>query len=110
MNCVIFDVDGTLATFDAARLGHLVHGAEKHWDDFHDAMAVPLDGRPVRRHGCDRQKSPLMPSICVSQTKIRCLILKQRPVRFAASMPMGSSHGWWWMTVRPLLHSGVQQG
>lgn len=39
MNCVIFDVDGTLATFDAARLGHLVHGAEKHWDDFHDAMA-----------------------------------------------------------------------
>lgn len=39
MNCVIFDVDGTLATFDADRLGHLVHGAEKHWDDFHDAMA-----------------------------------------------------------------------
>lgn len=31
MNCVIFDVDGTLATFDADRLGHLVQGAEKHW-------------------------------------------------------------------------------
>lgn len=39
MNCVIFDVDGTLATFDAERLGHLVHGVEKQWDDFHDAMA-----------------------------------------------------------------------
>jgi len=38
MTCVIFDVDGTLATFDADRLGHLVHGVEKRWDDFHDAM------------------------------------------------------------------------
>lgn len=37
--CVVFDVDGTLAEFDAERLGHLVHGVEKHWDDFHDAMA-----------------------------------------------------------------------
>ena len=30
--CVVFDVDGTLAEFDADRLGHLVHGVEKHWD------------------------------------------------------------------------------
>ncbi|PLS21123.1 HAD family acid phosphatase [Neptunicoccus cionae] len=37
--CVVFDVDGTLAEFDADRLGHLVHGVEKHWDDFHCAMA-----------------------------------------------------------------------
>lgn len=44
MNCVIFDVDGTLATFDADRLGHLVHGVEKHWDAFHDAMA---DAPPI---------------------------------------------------------------
>ncbi|GGA28216.1 hypothetical protein GCM10011326_45380 [Salipiger profundus] len=41
--CVVFDVDGTLAEFDADRLGHLVHGVEKHWDDFHAAMAdAPL--------------------------------------------------------------------
>ncbi|WP_424988793.1 HAD family acid phosphatase [Microbulbifer sp. S227A] len=37
--CVVFDVDGTLAEFDADRLGHLVHGQEKHWDAFHAAMA-----------------------------------------------------------------------
>ncbi len=37
--CVVFDVDGTLAEFDADRLGHLVHGVEKHWDEFHHAMA-----------------------------------------------------------------------
>lgn len=41
--CVVFDVDGTLAEFDAGKLGHLVHGVEKHWDDFHEAMAnAPL--------------------------------------------------------------------
>ncbi|MDO6456927.1 polynucleotide kinase [Celeribacter halophilus] len=41
--CVVFDVDGTLAEFDAGRLGHLVHGVEKQWDAFHDAMAdAPL--------------------------------------------------------------------
>ena len=41
--CVVFDVDGTLAEFDADKLGHLVHGVEKHWDDFHDAMSeAPL--------------------------------------------------------------------
>ncbi|PIE09864.1 MAG: polynucleotide kinase [Rhodobacterales bacterium] len=37
--CVVFDVDGTLAEFDADRLGHLVHGVEKHWDEFHREMA-----------------------------------------------------------------------
>ncbi len=37
--CVIFDVDGTLAQFDADRLGHLVHGTVKHWREFHEAMA-----------------------------------------------------------------------
>ncbi|MFC4213789.1 polynucleotide kinase [Pseudophaeobacter arcticus] len=37
--CVVFDVDGTLATFDASRLGHLVHGAVKNWEAFHQAMA-----------------------------------------------------------------------
>lgn len=37
--CVVFDVDGTLAKFDADRLGHLVHGVEKRWDEFHLAMA-----------------------------------------------------------------------
>lgn len=41
--CVVFDVDGTLAEFDAAKLGHLVHGVEKQWDAFHMAMAdAPL--------------------------------------------------------------------
>ncbi|PZX10745.1 HAD family acid phosphatase [Celeribacter halophilus] len=41
--CVVFDVDGTLAEFDAGRLGHFVHGVEKQWDAFHDAMAdAPL--------------------------------------------------------------------
>ncbi|MGO1120720.1 phosphatase domain-containing protein [Rhodovibrionaceae bacterium A322] len=38
-SCAVFDVDGTLAEFDAARLGHLVHGVEKHWEAFHQAMA-----------------------------------------------------------------------
>lgn len=49
MNCVIFDVDGTLANFDAERLGHLVHGVEKHWDAFHDAMADALPILPIVR-------------------------------------------------------------
>ncbi|WP_417240236.1 HAD family acid phosphatase [Celeribacter halophilus] len=41
--CVVFDVDGTLAEFDPGRLGHLVHGVEKQWDAFHDAMVdAPL--------------------------------------------------------------------
>ncbi|KHA53206.1 HAD family acid phosphatase [Sulfitobacter geojensis] len=51
--CVVFDVDGTLAEFDAERLGPLVHGVEKHWDAFHHAMAdAPLIapiGRLMRR-------------------------------------------------------------
>lgn len=42
--CVVFDVDGTLAEFDAAKLGHLVHGVEKQWDAFHMAMA---DAPPI---------------------------------------------------------------
>lgn len=37
--CVVFDVDGTLAQFDAEGLGHLVHGTVKHWQAFHEAMA-----------------------------------------------------------------------
>lgn len=49
MTCVIFDVDGTLATFDADRLGHLVHGVEKRWDDFHDAMADAAPILPIVR-------------------------------------------------------------
>ncbi|WP_417262339.1 HAD family acid phosphatase [Celeribacter sp.] len=41
--CVVFDVDGTLAEFDAGKLGHLVHGIEKQWDEFHHAMSdAPL--------------------------------------------------------------------
>jgi hypothetical protein len=44
MTCVIFDIDGTLARFDADRLGHLVHGVDKHWDAFHAAMA---DAPPI---------------------------------------------------------------
>ncbi|WP_240789596.1 HAD family acid phosphatase [Pseudooceanicola onchidii] len=49
MDCVIFDIDGTLAEFDADRLGHLVHGETKKWDDFHDAMAVAPVIEPVAR-------------------------------------------------------------
>ncbi|MEP1327307.1 polynucleotide kinase [Pseudophaeobacter sp.] len=37
--CVVFDVDGTLAEFDAGSLGGLVHGEVKNWDAFHQAMA-----------------------------------------------------------------------
>lgn len=49
MDCVIFDIDGTLAEFDAPRLGHLVHGQTKQWDAFHDEMrAAPLI-EPVAR-------------------------------------------------------------
>ncbi|WP_417804223.1 HAD family hydrolase [Thalassospira lucentensis] len=42
---VVFDMDGTLAHFDADRLGHLVHGVEKHWDAFFDEMdlAKPIE-------------------------------------------------------------------
>lgn len=49
MNCVIFDVDGTLAHFDAERLGHLVHGIEKQWDAFHREMADSPAIEPVVR-------------------------------------------------------------
>jgi hypothetical protein len=37
-DAVVFDMDGTLAHFDADELGHLVHGVEKQWDAFFDAM------------------------------------------------------------------------
>lgn len=51
--CVVFDVDGTLAEFDADRLGHLVHGTTKHWDAFHHAMAdappIPEVARLMRK-------------------------------------------------------------
>jgi phosphoglycolate phosphatase-like HAD superfamily hydrolase len=47
--CVVFDVDGTLAEFDADKLGHLVHGVEKHWDEFHDAMAEASLIAPVAK-------------------------------------------------------------
>ncbi|MGD9865462.1 MAG: HAD family acid phosphatase [Pseudodonghicola sp.] len=49
MDCVVFDIDGTLARFDADRLGHLVHGEVKHWDDFHDAMHDTDVIEPVAR-------------------------------------------------------------
>lgn len=49
MNCVIFDIDGTLAQYDADRLGHLVHGVEKLWDEFHDEMAKSGPIEPVVR-------------------------------------------------------------
>ncbi|WP_240626507.1 HAD family hydrolase [Thalassospira lohafexi] len=44
-DAVVFDMDGTLAHFDADTLGHLVHGVEKHWDAFFDAMdlAKPIE-------------------------------------------------------------------
>lgn len=47
--CAIFDIDGTLAEFDAERLGPLVHGVEKHWDAFHDAMSTTAEIAPVAR-------------------------------------------------------------
>ncbi len=46
-SCVVFDVDGTLAHFEADRLGHLVHGVEKKWDEFHEAMATADEIAPV---------------------------------------------------------------
>ncbi|GHG84759.1 phosphatase domain-containing protein [Pseudodonghicola xiamenensis] len=49
MECVVFDIDGTLARFDADRLGHLVHGEDKHWDAFHDAMHDTAVIEPVAR-------------------------------------------------------------
>ncbi|MDG4721743.1 MULTISPECIES: HAD family acid phosphatase [Thalassospira] len=44
-DAVVFDMDGTLAHFDADELGHLVHGVEKQWDAFFDAMdlAKPIE-------------------------------------------------------------------
>ncbi len=47
--CAVFDIDGTLAEFDAEALGPLVHGVEKHWDAFHDAMATTPEIAPVAR-------------------------------------------------------------
>ncbi|MDX2484702.1 MAG: HAD family acid phosphatase [Pseudodonghicola sp.] len=49
MDCVIFDIDGTLAEFDADRLGHLVHGKTKQWQDFHEEMASAPLVEPVAR-------------------------------------------------------------
>jgi beta-phosphoglucomutase-like phosphatase (HAD superfamily) len=49
LDCVIFDIDGTLAEFEHERLGPLVHGAEKHWEAFHDAMAEAAVIAPVAR-------------------------------------------------------------
>jgi beta-phosphoglucomutase-like phosphatase (HAD superfamily) len=49
MDCVIFDIDGTLAEFDAPRLGHLVHGPTKQWQNFHVAMASAPVIAPVAR-------------------------------------------------------------
>ncbi|KUP91924.1 phosphatase domain-containing protein [Tritonibacter horizontis] len=48
-SCAVFDIDGTLAEFDADRLGPLVHGVEKHWDAFHAAMAQTAVIAPVGR-------------------------------------------------------------
>ncbi|RPE66580.1 putative acid phosphatase of HAD superfamily subfamily IIIB [Pacificibacter maritimus] len=47
--CVVFDVDGTLAEFDAERLGYLVHGVEKHWEEFHLAMAQAAPIAPIAK-------------------------------------------------------------
>ncbi|MFS4580902.1 polynucleotide kinase [Phaeobacter sp. C3_T13_0] len=47
--CVVFDVDGTLAHFDAKELGHLVHGEVKDWNGFHIAMADAAPIEPVAR-------------------------------------------------------------
>lgn len=47
--CAIFDIDGTLAEFGAEVLGPLVHGVEKHWDVFHDAMSTTPEIAPVAR-------------------------------------------------------------
>lgn len=49
MDCVIFDIDGTLAEFDSARLGHLVHGEDKHWEAFHREMRQAPVIEPVAR-------------------------------------------------------------
>lgn len=46
---MVFDIDGTLAEFDADRLGHLVHGVEKYWDDFHLAMADAVMIAPIAK-------------------------------------------------------------
>lgn len=46
---MIFDIDGTLAEFDADRLGHLVHGEVKHWQSFHEEMATAPLIEPVAR-------------------------------------------------------------
>lgn len=48
-SCVVFDVDGTLAVFDAPRLGHLVHREDKDWDAFHEAMKEAPVIEPVAR-------------------------------------------------------------
>ena len=47
--CAVFDIDGTLAEFDADVLGPLVQGVEKHWDAFHDAMSTTPEIAPVAR-------------------------------------------------------------
>ena len=47
--CAVFDIDGTLAEFDTQRVGPLVHGRQKHWDAFHDAMAETAVIAPVAR-------------------------------------------------------------
>ena len=49
MNAVIFDIDGTLAEYDVARLGHLVHAAVKQWEAFHKEMARAKTIAPVVR-------------------------------------------------------------
>jgi hypothetical protein len=46
---VVFDVDGTLAEFDANVLGHLVHGPVKYWDAFFDAMDVTAPVADIER-------------------------------------------------------------
>lgn len=48
-SCAIFDIDGTLAEFDADKLGQLVHGQEKQWEAFHAAMAETQVIAPVAR-------------------------------------------------------------
>lgn len=48
-NCVVVDVDGTLAAFDVARVEQWVLEEDKNWDDFFEFMAEAEVIAPVQR-------------------------------------------------------------
>ncbi|WP_347950210.1 HAD family acid phosphatase [Pokkaliibacter sp. MBI-7] len=48
-DCVLVDVDGTLATFDPDAVRHWVLGEEKHWDPFFEFMADAPPVTPIVR-------------------------------------------------------------